>query len=76
VNLSYSLKLDILPPAKSPVDGVTGPNGERRWSAEYTPISVSAHLGATLLGTSLIDADVDLNFGTVRAEACAGPTCG
>lgn len=76
VDLGYSLKLDILPPAKSPIDGVTGPNGETRWSAEYTPISVSAHLDATLLGISIINADVDLNFGTVRAEACAGPTCG
>jgi prepilin-type N-terminal cleavage/methylation domain-containing protein len=75
VNLTYSVKLDILPPAKSPIAGVTGPNGEKRWSAEYTPASVSASLDATLLGTSIIDADVDLNLGTVSAKACSGATC-
>ncbi len=75
-SLSSAIKVDILPIAKSPIAGVAGPNGERRWSAEYTPISVSASLDAsTLLGIQLIDADVDLKLGGVRAEACAGATC-
>ncbi|MGH2760404.1 MAG: hypothetical protein ACRDKJ_12705, partial [Actinomycetota bacterium] len=75
INLSYTVHVDILPAAKSPIAGVVGPNGERRWSAEYTPIVVSASLDASVLGIPLIDADVDLNLGTVRAEACAGATC-
>jgi prepilin-type N-terminal cleavage/methylation domain-containing protein len=75
-NLSSAIKIDILPVAKSPIAGVTGPNGERRWSAEYSPITVSASLDAsTLLGIPLIDADVDLRLGGVSAKACAGATC-
>ncbi len=75
VNLIYSATIDILPPAKSGLNGVTGPNGEKRWSAEYTPLSISTSLDANILGIPLIDADVDLKLGTVRAEACAGATC-
>lgn len=75
INLSYTVHVDILPAAKSPQAGVTGPNGEKRWSAEYTPVVASASLDASVLGIQLIDADVDLNLGTVRAEACAGSTC-
>lgn len=75
VNLSYTTSVDILPPTKSPTAGVVGPNGERRWTAEYTPMAVSASLKASVLGVDIIDAEVDLNLGTVRAEACAGATC-
>jgi hypothetical protein len=75
VNLGYTTSVDVLPPTKSPAAGVTGPNGERRWSAEYTPIAINAHLTASILGVSIIDATVDLNLGTVKAEACAGVTC-
>lgn len=75
VNLSYTVHVDILPAAKSPAAGVTGPNGEKRWSAEYTPVVISAGLDASVLGIPLIDADVELNLGTLRAEACAGATC-
>lgn len=75
VNLSYTVHVDILPAAKSPAAGVVGPNGEKRWSAEYTPAVISAGLDASVLGVPLIDADVELNLGTVRAEACAGTTC-
>lgn len=75
INLSYTTSVDILPPSKSPIAGETGPNGERRWSAEYTPVTVTASLDASILGTPIIDADVDLNLGTVLAEGCAGTTC-
>lgn len=75
VNLSYTTSVDVLPASKSPVAGVEGPNGERRWSAEYTPVVIAASLDADVLGTPIIDADVDLNLGTVSAEACAGATC-
>jgi len=75
VSFTYAITVDILPAAKSPAAGVEGPNGERRWSAEYTPIVMSASLDATLLGVTIIDTDVDLNLGTVRAEGCAGSTC-
>jgi prepilin-type N-terminal cleavage/methylation domain-containing protein len=75
VNLSYTTSVDILPPSKSSLAGETGPNGERRWSAEYTPLTISAALDASVLGVSIIDADVDLNLGTVQAKGCAGATC-
>ncbi len=75
VNLSYTTRIDILPPSKSPIAGSTGANGERLWSAEYTPLAISASLDASILGTAIIDADVDLKLGTVRAEACAGVVC-
>jgi prepilin-type N-terminal cleavage/methylation domain-containing protein len=75
VNLSYTTAVSILPPAKSPAAGETGSNGEKRWRAEYTPVSVSASLDANAAGVSLIDADVDMSLGTVSAEACAGATC-
>jgi hypothetical protein len=64
------------------VNGVTGANGEKRWSAQYTPVSISARLSTELtvnallgLKVSLTDTSVDLNLGTVSAEACAGTTC-
>jgi hypothetical protein len=78
VSLAYTIAVDILPPTKNGVSGTTGTNGEKTWTAEYTPLSVSASLtaGVPLLGLNLIDADVDLNLGTVRAQACAGATCG
>jgi hypothetical protein len=75
VNIGYTTNVDILPPAKSPLAGVTGPNGEKRWSAEYTPISITANLTTSALGIPLIDATVDLNLGSVKAEACSGVTC-
>ena len=75
INLSYTVHVDVLPAAKSPLAGVTGPNGEKRWSAEYTPVVASASLDASVLGVPLIDADVELNLGTVQAKACAGSTC-
>jgi prepilin-type N-terminal cleavage/methylation domain-containing protein len=77
VSLAYTINVDILPPTKDGISGTTGTNGEKTWTAEYTPLSVSASLtaGVPLLGLNLIDADVDLNLGTVRAQACAGATC-
>lgn len=75
VNLVYTTHVSILPAAMSPAAGVTGPNGERRWSAEYTPVVTSASLDATVLGAPIIDADVELNLGTVKAQACSGATC-
>jgi prepilin-type N-terminal cleavage/methylation domain-containing protein len=75
VNLAYTVDVDFLPPAKSPADGVEGANGEKRWSAEYKPIVISASLDSSVLGTTLIDTDVNLNIGNVTAEACAGATC-
>jgi hypothetical protein len=77
VSLAYTIEIDILAPTKNAVGGTTQPNGEKTWSAEYTPLSVSASLnvGVPLLGLNLVDADVDLNLGTVRAQACAGATC-
>jgi hypothetical protein len=75
INLSYTTHVAILPPIKDPIAGTTGANGERRWSAEYTPLTISASLNASVLGVPLIDADVDLNLGTVRAQACEGVTC-
>ena len=75
VSLAYTVNIDFLPPAKSPAEGVVGSNGERRWSAEYKPIAISASLDSSVLGTTLIDSDVDLNIGNVTAEACAGATC-
>jgi hypothetical protein len=75
VNLSYTTSVDIFPPSKSPTAGVVGPNGERRWSAEYTPMAISASLDASVLGASIIDSSVGLNLGTVQAKACAGTTC-
>lgn len=75
VNLIYTITIDLLPPAKSPVDGVVGANGERRWSAEHTPIAVSATLDSNVLGVSIIDSDVDLNLGSVKSTACAEATC-
>jgi prepilin-type N-terminal cleavage/methylation domain-containing protein len=75
VNLAYTTTIDLLPSAKSAAAGVEGPNGERRWNAEFTPLAVSASLDASVLGVSLIDVDVDLNLGAVEAKACAGATC-
>jgi hypothetical protein len=75
VNLSFTTQVDILPSAKSPPAGVIGANGEYRWSGEYNPIAVSASLDASILGVPIIDADVDLNLGSVLAESCAGATC-
>jgi hypothetical protein len=75
VSLAYTTTIDILPPAKTDADGEIGPNGERRWTAEYTPIAVSASLDSSVLGISLIDVDVDFNLGQVSAKACAGATC-
>jgi hypothetical protein len=78
--LVYEVHVDILPPAKDPLNGVIGPNGERRWSAEYTPIVISSRLRTNLtvplVGVvKLTDTQVDLNLGGVSAKACAGPTC-
>ncbi len=77
VSLSFTTQVDILAPTKNSIAGTTGTNGEKTWIAEYTPLSVSASLtaGVPVLGLSLIDADVDLNLGTVRAQSCAGATC-
>lgn len=75
INLSYTTTVSILPPTKTPVAGEIGANGEKRWSAEYTPMSVATHLNASVLGNELINANVDLDVGTVRARACAGTTC-
>lgn len=75
VNLSYTTSVDILPPSKTPLAGQIGPNGERRWSAEYTPLAITAGLDASVLGVSIIDADVNLNTGAVRSVGCAGATC-
>jgi hypothetical protein len=75
VNLSYATTISILPSTKTDADGEEGPNGERRWSAEYTPIAVSASLEADVLGVDIIDADVDFNLGQVSAKACAGAAC-
>lgn len=75
INISYTTAVSILPPTKSPVAGETGANGEKRWTAEYTPVAVSSSLDASVLGTSLIDVDVDMTLGTVSAKACAGSTC-
>lgn len=75
VEIAYTTSVDVLPPAKSPQAGTAGPNGEKRWSAEYTPLKVSASLDVGALGISLIDADVNLNLGSVKSEACAGVTC-
>lgn len=80
VSLAYTIEVDILPPAKDPIAGATGANGERTWTAEYTPLSITASLDSSvdlplLPDIELIDADVNLNLGTVRAQACAGGTC-
>ena len=77
VSVAYTTSVDILAPTKDSITGTPGANGEKTWTAEYTPLSISASLdvGVPLLGLSLIDADVDLNLGTVRAQACAGATC-
>lgn len=75
VNLAYTTTVDLLPPATGPAAGVDGPNGERRWSAEYTPMAVSASLDASVLGAPLIDVDVEMNLGSVKADACAGAAC-
>ncbi len=80
VSLAYTIEVDILPPAKDPIAGATGANGETTWTAEYTPLSVTASLDVgvaipLLPDINLIDADVNLNLGTVQAKACAGGTC-
>jgi prepilin-type N-terminal cleavage/methylation domain-containing protein len=75
INLSYTTNVSILPPAKSALAGVTGANGEKRWEAEYSPLTISANLSANILGVPLINATVDLNLGTAQAKACAGVTC-
>ncbi len=75
VSLGYSTSFSILPPAKSPWAGVVGPNLEKTWVAQYSPLSLNASLDASILGVPFIDADVDLSLGTVKAEACAGVTC-
>jgi hypothetical protein len=77
VSVAYTIEVDILAPAKNGVAGTTQANGEKTWSAEYTPLSVTASLdvGVPLLSLNLVDADVDLNLGTVQAQACAGATC-
>jgi hypothetical protein len=81
-NLAYEIHVNILPPAKDPIAGVVGPNGERRWAAEYTPISVSMRLKSSvtvnpLLGIDVLltDTDVQMNLGSVSAKGCAGSTC-
>jgi hypothetical protein len=76
-SLAYTIEVDILAPTKNGVAGTTQTNGEKTWSAEYTPLAVSASLdvGVPLLGLNLVDADVNLNLGTVQAKACAGATC-
>jgi prepilin-type N-terminal cleavage/methylation domain-containing protein len=75
VSVEYTTSVSILPPVKTPIAGETGPNGETRWSAEYTPVSLAASLDVSLAGIPLVDTDVEMNVGTVRAEACAGTTC-
>jgi hypothetical protein len=76
-NLSYETHVDVLPPAMSPPAGVVGANGERRWTAEYTPMSISSRLKVDLVvpDVLLTDTEVTLNLGTVKADACAGVTC-
>lgn len=78
--LIYEIHVNLHPPAKDTVDGVVGPNGEKRWSAEYTPISVSARLRASLtvplVGSAVLsDTTADVTLGSAKAEACAGVTC-
>jgi hypothetical protein len=81
-NLEYETHINILPPAKDPAAGIEGPNGERRWSAEYTPISISSRLRTSvtvnpLLGINVLltDTKVDVSLGSVTARGCAGSTC-
>jgi prepilin-type N-terminal cleavage/methylation domain-containing protein len=80
--LTYSVDVNALPPSKDPLDGVVGPTGERRWSAEYTPLTVSARLTVEVtvdvllnIKVVLLDSKVDLDLGKVSATACAGVTC-
>jgi hypothetical protein len=69
--LTFNATIDILAPQKTAIAGVTGENGEKRWSAEYTPIDISASMDILGLG----EVNVDLDLGSVTTEACAGATC-
>jgi prepilin-type N-terminal cleavage/methylation domain-containing protein len=75
--LTYDVQIDVLPPAADPANGVDGPNGERRWSAQYIPISLTARLTVRVgaLPIVLTDTLVHVDFGSVSASACAGVTC-
>jgi prepilin-type N-terminal cleavage/methylation domain-containing protein len=77
--LEYQVHVDVQPPVKDALAGVIGPNGEKRWTAAYTPISISTRLRIFYnnAGTEVLVTDTasDLSLGSVRAEACAGVTC-
>jgi hypothetical protein len=79
--VAYSTEVKALPPTVDGLAGTTGPNGEKRWTAEYTAVSISTHLTITLSipplePVKLQESAVDLRLASVGAHACAGQTCG
>lgn len=74
--LHFTTDLTAFPPSTSPDSGTSG-NTYTRWSAEYTPLSVSTYLEITLLddGLTLTESAADMSYGKVSAKGCAGMGC-
>lgn len=81
--VSFEYRVDALPGVKDPISGVVDPtSGAKRWSANYTAISVTSHISVRLtvdpsVGTQVVlfDGYVDGSLGSVSASGCAGVTC-
>ncbi|HVE90935.1 MAG TPA: hypothetical protein VNE62_01355 [Actinomycetota bacterium] len=79
--LRFEYTVDAFTPAKDSLNGVVGPNGERRWTAQYTAMSIRARLsidvspGLGLPGVTVTDSIVDMTMGSISATGCAGVTC-
>lgn len=72
--IRWDVSVDALPPSVE--DGVVGPNGEKRWKASYTAVSVSSRLSIRLEdNTRVADAFVDVVLGQGTARGCRGAAC-
>lgn len=80
--ITYTASLEAFPPTASTANGVVGPNGEKRWSADYTALSLSAALEVELTlnpltgeKVTLTDSEVDLQLAKLAIDACSGVSC-
>lgn len=74
--LDYTIDVSAFPPSTSPDSGTSG-DTYTRWSAEYTPLSVSTYLEIHLLddGIVLTKSSADMSYGKVSTKGCAGVGC-
>lgn len=79
-NVGFKVTVQALPPNVGPAAGTLGPDGERRWVADYVPLAVTTELtiDVTVLGAgtvTLVRSTADLGFGQVSVDGCAGAVC-